>query len=123
MVRSGGKRLLLAVWKAIGGAVYPEGAQDAAFRRAFEEEAQESNARIVRWMALLAAPLNVVFSVVLLRRPPDDAAAATWVFWTVCSNMVLAALCALAGVVAWYGRPRVVSRYLGDLMGSVWVFG
>jgi hypothetical protein len=123
MAYPSGKGSLLAVLGATRAAVYPEGVHDAAFRLAFEQEAQESNARLVRWVVLAAVPLNVVFTVVLLRRPPEDSVGAAWTFWLVILNMLLGTLGLVAAIVSWYQRPGALWRLLGDLMGSVWILG
>lgn len=118
-----GKRSLLAVWGAIRAAMSPEDARDPAFQRVFEEEAWESNARVVRWIVLLAVPINVVSSVAFLRRAPEDPASAAWTYWVVSVNMLLAALGLLAGIVSWYRRPAALWRSLGDIMGTIWLLG
>jgi CRP-like cAMP-binding protein len=117
------KRSLLAVWSAIRAAVYPEGERDAAFRRALEQEAQESNARVIRWVVLVAAPLNVVSAVVFLRRPMEDSSSAAWSLWLVGMNLLLAAIGILAAIVSWARRPAALWRSLGDLLGSLWLLG
>jgi hypothetical protein len=123
MANSGGKRSVRAIWSAIQAVMFPEGVHDAAFHRAFEEEAQESNGRVVRLVVLVAMPLNLLSAVMFLRRPLEGSTNASWTFWMVSMNLLLVALGLLAATVSWYRRPAVLWRYLGDIMGTVWLLG
>src|SRR5262245_51570204 len=122
MAGPGGNRAILAIWSVIRTAAYPEGACDDDGRRAFEEEAQEANARIVRWLPGVAGPMNALAVVVFLRRLGVDAAAG-WVSWLVGLNAVVALLAIPALIVAWRGRPAAVWRGLGDLGGAIALLG
>jgi serine/threonine-protein kinase len=123
MVALPGTRAILAAWSAIQAAIYPEGACDAETRRAFEDEARESNARTLRWAVWVAAPVNAIPVVVFLRRPQEDPANTAWVFWLVSFNTVLATLWIVGAIVAWRRRPAALWRALGDLAGMLILLG
>jgi hypothetical protein len=123
MVRPGTKRALVAVWTTVHAAMWPESTRDAGERRALEDEAQRSNARIMRWFGFVAVPVNALPAVLLLDHPERDPAGATWLFWTLGLNAVLAALAILAGFVAWRGRPVWLWRALGNVAAVVGLLG
>src|SRR5271154_765774 len=115
MVGRGGLRaLFLAVRGAIQAAAYPGGIADAGWRAAFEDEARASNARIVRWLACMIAPVHLLAVLVFARRPETDPARVAWLFWMVRLHAVEAVIGILAAVVAWRGRPAALWRVLGD---------
>jgi signal transduction histidine kinase len=118
MTGPGGKRALLAAWAAIEAATYPEGAFDADGRRAFEHEAEESNARIARWFPFVAVPVNAL-AIVALRRGAEDEVGAAWTFWLVSLSAAFAAIAVLIGIVAWRRRPAALWRASGELLGVV----
>jgi len=59
---------LLVVGKAIRTLLYPEGMNERAFRRAFADEAQGSNARVVLWATCVLVPLRVLAVIAVLRQ-------------------------------------------------------
>jgi hypothetical protein len=124
MVRPARTRaLLLAARSGVQALLHPEGAGDADARRAFEDEAQESNARVLRWTACLTPPLNALAVLVFLRRPETDPAGAAWSLWLVRLSTMFAALVILVGIVAWRRRPAALWRNLGDVAGVVGLLG
>src|SRR5262245_18711251 len=123
MADSGGKLSPSALWRRLRTAMYPERGCDAEARRALEEEASESDARIARWAAGVTMPLNGIALVVVLRSPTADPASTAWAFWIVGASAVLAAIAILTGVVAWRRRPAALYRALGTLVGVVGLLG
>ena len=101
---------MVGVARALGlvaRGAFPEGAGGADERRAFEDEARESNARTLRWLTCGLAPLHVIAVLVFFRGPEreTDPARATWIFWMVRLHAMEAVVGLLAPIVAWRGRP------------------
>jgi serine/threonine-protein kinase len=109
----------LAAWRSIRALAIPADEDDAAFRRAFEDEARSSNARVIRWTVCVIVPLHVLAAFVFHRRVETDPARIAWLGGLVRLQTVQAVVLASMGVVAWRGRPAALWRILGDVVG-VW---
>ncbi len=116
--------MLVALRSAIQDLVHPERAGDAGIRRAFLDEATESNAGTVRWLVLFLGPMHALVIFVALRfLHGTDPARAGWLSWLVGINTVLLGAVILGANVAWGGRPAALYRILGDLGGAVYLLG
>src|ERR1700733_15123874 len=94
--------------------VDPERTADVGTRRAFAEDARDSNAHLVRWVLLFLGPLHTLTIVVFLcldETTPDRGA---WASWLVAINAVLLPTVLLGAAIAWTRRPTSLFRVLGD---------
>jgi hypothetical protein len=114
---------LVASGKAISAWVRPEGALDAEARRAFEREAQESNARIFRWHMLVLAPAHLLAAAFFVGRHEVDPVKIAWVTGVIRLDATFCALGLAAAAVAWTGRPAWAWRVLGDVVGALYLLG
>jgi signal transduction histidine kinase len=123
MVGSGGNQALLTAWRAIQTAIYPEGDCDAETRRALEDEASEGNARLLSWGGYVAALMNALPVMMVLRQMEPGPSGAVWAFWLVVFSAVTVALMILAAIVARLRRPAAMWRVVGDLVGVLALLG
>jgi tRNA A-37 threonylcarbamoyl transferase component Bud32 len=117
------RALFVASRSAVRGLLEPEGDADAGWRRAFDQEAQESNARIVCWAAGVLVPLHVLAMLAFALRPEPDPTRAAWVFWMTRIHALQAVTTTLAALVAWRRWPAPLWRVLGDVVGVVGLLG
>lgn len=115
--------MLVALRSAIRGLVHPDGAGDAGIRRAFQEEAVESNAGTTRWLVIFLGPLHGLVIVAFLFFRGADPSRAGWMSWVAGINAVLLAFAILGAFVAWRGRPAALVPVLGDVGGAVYLLG
>jgi serine/threonine-protein kinase len=114
---------LFAMKSVIRAVASPGGEGDPGWQRAFLEEARESNARILRWLACVLVPVHLIVVVVFYRNPETDPTRVTWLAWHVRLHAIQAVLGILAAVVAWRGRPPVLWRALGEWVGMAYFLG
>lgn len=115
--------LLLPLVNAIRSAVYPEGEGDEGARRAFADEAVESNTLAIRWLVLFVAPLHVLVIAACLGLGVTDPGRVAWLTWLVNINEALLAFTILGASVSWRGRPAFLTRVVGDVGGAVYILG
>jgi eukaryotic-like serine/threonine-protein kinase len=115
--------LLLSIRDAIRDVVHPERAGDAGTRRAFADEARESNAHTVRWVVLFLGPLHAIVIAVALSLHETEPARVAWLSWLTGINALLLGAGMLGAFVAWRCRPAALFRALGDVGGAVYLLG
>ena len=117
------RALFVRLRDAVRDAVYPEGAGDASIRRAFLDEARESDNLFIRRVVLLLVPLHATAIAVMRTFHETDPVRVSWIAWAGGINAVLLGVGVLGGCVAWLGRPAVLVRVVGDVGGSVYLLG